>query len=149
MARVDGGPEVLLRLDERRRLLGQRPLGPVLLTADAQRAGLAAPVVTVTDTPVAREIDYGRVDDHASAIRAQGDQRHTFNRVPDYPEPGADLVYGGWTGGRLSVSSSAADSTALPNVAPATGPAGCPTRCRPRWVSGCRSISTTRSPTRH
>jgi arabinofuranan 3-O-arabinosyltransferase len=123
MARVDGGPEVLLRLDERRRLLGQRPLGPVLLTADAQRAGLAAPVVTVTDTPVAREIDYGRVDDHGSAIRAQGDQRHTFNRVPDYPEPGADLVYGGWSGGRLSASSSAADSTALPNVAPATGPA--------------------------
>jgi len=27
MARVDGGPEVLLRLDERRRLLGQPPLG--------------------------------------------------------------------------------------------------------------------------
>ena len=33
MARVDGGPEALLRLDERRRLLGQPPLGPVLLTA--------------------------------------------------------------------------------------------------------------------
>ncbi len=43
MARVDGGPEALLRLDERRRLLGQPPLGPVLLTADAQRAGLADP----------------------------------------------------------------------------------------------------------
>jgi arabinofuranan 3-O-arabinosyltransferase len=123
MARVDGGPEVLLRLDERRRLLGQPPMGPALLTADAQRAGLTAPVVTVTDTPVAREIDYGRVDDHASAVLAQGDQRHTFNRVPDYPEPGADPVYGDWTGGRLSASSSAADSTALPNVAPATGPA--------------------------
>ena len=33
----------LLRLDERRRLLGQPPLGPMLLTADAQRAGLPAP----------------------------------------------------------------------------------------------------------
>ncbi len=43
MARVDGGPEVLLRLDERRRLLGQPPLGPMLLTADAQRAGLPRP----------------------------------------------------------------------------------------------------------
>ncbi|MDT7713409.1 MAG: arabinofuranan 3-O-arabinosyltransferase, partial [Pseudonocardiales bacterium] len=64
MARVDGGPEALLRLDERRRLLGQPPLGPMLLTADAQRAGLPTPVVTVTDTPLARETDYGRVDDH-------------------------------------------------------------------------------------
>ena len=43
MARVDGGPEALLRLDERRRLLGQPPLGPMLLTGDAQRAGLPVP----------------------------------------------------------------------------------------------------------
>ena len=123
MARVDGGPEALLRLDERRRLLGQPPLGPMLLTADAQRAGLPAPVVTVTDTPLARETDYGRVDDHSSAIRAPDDPRHTFNRVPDYPAGDTRMVYGDWTGGRISVSSSAADSTALPNVAPATGPA--------------------------
>jgi arabinofuranan 3-O-arabinosyltransferase len=126
MTRVDGGPEVLARLDERRRLLGQPPLGPVLLTSDAQRAGLPPPTgtgVIVTDTPVARETDYGRVDDHSSAIRAQDDPRHTFNRVPDYPAPGTDPVYGGWIGGRVSVSSSVADATALPNIAPATGPA--------------------------
>ncbi|WAJ45693.1 alpha-(1-_3)-arabinofuranosyltransferase family protein [Mycobacterium sp. Aquia_216] len=123
LARVDGGPEVLLRLDERRRLLGQPPLGPVLLTADARGAGLPAPVVTVTDTPAARETDYGRVDEHSSAIRADGDTRHTFNRVPDYPVPGADLVFGGWNGGRITVSSSSSDSTAMPDVAPATSPA--------------------------
>jgi arabinofuranan 3-O-arabinosyltransferase len=123
MARVDGGPESLLRIDERRRLLGQPPLGPMLLTADAERAGLPAPVVTVTDTPVARETDYGRVDDHSSAIRTPDDIRHTFNRVLDYPAGGADPVYGKWPGGRLSVSSSAADSTSLPNVATALGPA--------------------------
>ncbi len=123
LARVDGGPEVLLRLDERRRLSGQRPLGPVLMTADAGRAGLPAPTVTVTDTPAAREIDYGRVDDHASAIRAVGDTRHTFNRVSDYPAPGAQTVYGAWTGGRLTVSSSSSDATALPDVAPAASPA--------------------------
>jgi arabinofuranan 3-O-arabinosyltransferase len=123
MARVDGGPEALLRLNERRRLLGQAPLGPMLLTGDAKRAGLPAPVVTVTDTPLARETDYGRVDDHSSAIRTPDDPRHTFNRVPDYPAVGAETVYGQWNGGRISVSSSAADSTALPNVAPATGPA--------------------------
>jgi arabinofuranan 3-O-arabinosyltransferase len=123
LTRVDGGPEVLLRLDERRRLLGQPPLGPVLLTADATKAGLPVPAVTVSDTPVARETDYGRVDDHSSAIRAAGDARHTFNRVPDYPTPGAATVYGGWTGGRLTVSSSSSDATALPDVAPATSPA--------------------------
>lgn len=126
MARVDGGPEALLRLDERRRLLGQPPLGPMLLTGDAQRAGLTLPPekgVTVTDTPLARETDYGRVDDHSSAIRAPDDPRHTFNRVLDYPAAGAKTVYGQWNGGRITVSSSAADSTALPNVAPATGPA--------------------------
>jgi arabinofuranan 3-O-arabinosyltransferase len=123
MARVDGAPEVLLRLDERRRLLGQPPLGPMLLTADAQRARLPVPVVTVTDTPLARETDYGRVDDHSSAVRTPDDLRHTHNRVIDYPAPGAAVVYGKWNGGRVSVSSSASDSTALPNVAPAAGPA--------------------------
>jgi arabinofuranan 3-O-arabinosyltransferase len=123
LARVDGGPEVLLRLDERRRLSGQPPPGPVLMTADAVKAGLPAPVVTVTDTPLARETDYGRVDDHSSAIRAGGDARRTFNRVPDYPIPGADTVYGAWTGGRLTASSSSSDATALPDVAAAASPA--------------------------
>lgn len=46
----------------------------------------------VTDTPLARETDYGRVDDHSSAIRAPGDKRRTFNRVPDYPATGVPLV---------------------------------------------------------
>jgi arabinofuranan 3-O-arabinosyltransferase len=126
MARVDGAPEALLRLDERRHLLGQPPLGPMLLTADAHEAGLPVPPgtgVIVTDTPLARETDYGRVDDHSSAIRSPDDPRHTFNRVMDYPTPGTETVYGQWSGGRVSVSSSASDSTALPNVAPAAGPA--------------------------
>ena len=136
MARVDGGPEALLRLDERRRLLDQPPLGPMLLTADAQRAGLPTPVVTVTDTPLARETDYGRVDDHSSAIRAVGDARHTFNRVPDYPAGDTRPVHGDWTGGRITVSSSAADSTALPDVAPATGPtAAIDSDTSTSWVS--------------
>lgn len=122
MARVDGGPEALVRLDERRRLLGRQPLGPMLLTADAQRAGLPTPLVTVTDTPLARETDYGRVDNHSSAVRTPDDPRHTFNRVMDYPA-GTEPVYGTWSGGRLTASSSASDSTALPNVSPSTGPA--------------------------
>jgi arabinofuranan 3-O-arabinosyltransferase len=122
LARVAGGPEALLRLDERRRLTGESPLGPVLMTADARGTGLPVPLVTVTDTPVARETDYGRVDQHSSAIRAAGDARHTYNRVPDYPVPGADPVLGAWNGGRVTVSSSASDSTAMPDVAPATSP---------------------------
>ncbi len=122
-ARVDGGPEVLLRLDERRRLLGRPPLGPVLMTADALAAGLPAPAVTVTDTPLARETDYGRVDQHSSAIRAPDDARRTYNRVPDYPVPGAAGVYGAWSGGRVTVSSSSSDSTAMPDVAPSNSSA--------------------------
>jgi arabinofuranan 3-O-arabinosyltransferase len=78
--------------------------------------------VIVTDTPVERETDYGRVDDHSSAIRSPGDRRDTFNRVPDYPTPDAAPTYGQWTGGRLSVSSSSGDATALPAVAPANAP---------------------------
>ncbi|HXS85718.1 MAG TPA: DUF3367 domain-containing protein, partial [Mycobacterium sp.] len=123
LPRIDGGPEALLRLDERRRLSGRPPLGPALLTADAVAAGLPVPVATVTDTPLARETDYGRVDDHSSAIRAVGDARRTFNRVPDYPSVGAETVYGAWTGGRLTASSSSSDSTALPDVATAASPA--------------------------
>ena len=122
MARVDGGPEALLRLDERRRLTGRTPLGPMLLTADAQRAGVIVPLVTVTDTPLARETDYGRVDNHSSAVRTPDERRQTFNRVMDYPA-GTDPLYARWTGGNISVSSSAADSTALPNVSPSSGPA--------------------------
>jgi len=123
LPRIDGGPEVLLRLDERRRLSGQPPLGPALLTADAVAAGLPVPVAVVTDTPLARETDYGRVDDHSSAMRARSDARRTFNRVPDYPAPGTETVYGAWTGGRLTASSSSSDSTALPDVATAASPA--------------------------
>lgn len=123
MPRVDGGPEVLLRLDEHRRLRGEPALGPVLLTGDARRAGLPTPAVTVTDTPLARETDYGRVDDHSSTIRAAGDARHTLSRVPDYPTPGASTVFGGWLGGRLTASSSSSDATTLPDVAPSTSPA--------------------------
>ncbi len=125
MTQVAGGPESLLRIDARRRQLGRPPLGPMLLTTDAHRAGLSPASgrgVIVTDTPVDRETDYGRVDDHSSAVRAAGDPRKTYNRVPDYPVPDAPLVQGQWTGARLSVSSSSADATTLPNVSPPSGP---------------------------
>ena len=84
LPRIDGGPEALLRLDERRRLSGRPPLGPALLTADAVSAGLPVPVVTVTDTPLARETDYGRVD-----RPLVGDPRR--RRHPAHLQPGTGL----------------------------------------------------------
>lgn len=139
MARVAGGPESLLRIDERRRLTGRPPLGPMLLNADARRAGLALPPgrgIIVTDTPANRETDYGRVDDHSSAIRSPDDQRTTYNRVPDYPVPGAALAEGRWSGGRLTASSSSSDAPTLPNVSPASGPAAAvDTDGATAWVS--------------
>ncbi|MGE2736162.1 alpha-(1-_3)-arabinofuranosyltransferase domain-containing protein [Mycolicibacterium vaccae] len=136
LPRVDGAPESMLRLDERRRQTGAPPLGPALLTQDALRAGLPAPLTTVTDTPMARETDYGRVDDHSSAVRAPGDPRNTFNRVPDYPSEGAEPAEGRWSGGRITVSSSAGDSTALPNVSPASAaPSAVDGDAATTWVS--------------
>ncbi|MEZ0339019.1 alpha-(1-_3)-arabinofuranosyltransferase family protein [Mycobacterium sp. pV006] len=136
LPRIDGAPEALLRLDERRRLRNEPPLGTALLTQDAVRAGLDAPLTTVTDSPVARETDYGRVDDHSSAVRAPGDPHNTYNRVPDYPSEGAELVEGRWSGGRITVSSSAGDSTALPNVSPSSAaPAAIDGDAATSWVS--------------
>ncbi len=136
MPRVAGGPEALLRLGERRRQLNEQPLGPSLLATDAAQAGLRPGPAMVTDTPLARETDYGRVDDHSSAIRAPGDKRRTFNRVPDYPATGVPLVNGSWTGGTITASSSASDSTALPNVAPGTSTAAAIDRdSGTSWVS--------------
>ncbi|MDY6996634.1 MAG: discoidin domain-containing protein, partial [Actinomycetota bacterium] len=57
------------------------------------------------------------------AVRTPDDPRNTFNRVPDYPSDGAEVVHGRWDGGRITVSSAASDSTALPNVSPASSPA--------------------------
>ncbi len=84
MARVDGGPESLLRLDERRRLLGQPPLGPMLLTADAQRAGLPAP----------RRHGHRHPDGAGDRLRPRrrplvGDPRP--RRRPQHVQPGAGL----------------------------------------------------------
>ena len=56
--------------------------------------------------------------------------------MPDYPAGDTRMVHGDWTGGRITVSSSAADSTALPNVAPATAPtAATDSDSSTSWVS--------------
>ncbi|MFE3292356.1 alpha-(1-_3)-arabinofuranosyltransferase family protein [Rhodococcus sp. NPDC059234] len=120
---VQGGPESLQRLNSRREPGDTPTAGPVLLAADAARAGLPVSAVTVTDTPTDRETDYGQVDNHSSALRGPDDPRRTYNLVPDYPVDGAPLVTGVWDGARVSVSSSAADATQLGGTAPGSGPA--------------------------
>ncbi|QLY34013.1 DUF3367 domain-containing protein [Nocardia huaxiensis] len=116
---VEGGPEVLERL----RRNPATSNGPVLLAADAAAAGLPVRSLTVTDTPMDREADFGRVDNHNSALRAPTDARRTHNLVPDYPVPGAQLVEGEWSGATVTVSSAAADATQLGGAAPGSSTA--------------------------
>ncbi|WP_232236074.1 alpha-(1-_3)-arabinofuranosyltransferase [Nocardia sp. BMG51109] len=116
---VQGGPEVLERL----RRAGDAPVGPTVLSSDAARAGLSGGAVTVTDTPMDREADFGRVDNHASALRAPTDPRRTHNLVPDYPVPGAAPVEGEWSGATVTASGSAADATQLGGAAPGSSTA--------------------------
>ncbi|MCM6777449.1 DUF3367 domain-containing protein [Nocardia sp. CDC159] len=116
---VRGGPEVLERL----RRGADAASGPALLAADAQRAGLSGGSVMITDTPMDREADFGRVDNHNSALRAPTDARRTHNLVPDYPVPGERLVEGEWSGAVVTASSSAADATQLGGAAPGSSTA--------------------------
>ncbi|MGW5573917.1 alpha-(1-_3)-arabinofuranosyltransferase domain-containing protein [Nocardia thailandica] len=129
---VQGGPEVLERL---RRGTGD-PAAPRLLGADAERAGLPAGQVLVTDTPMDREADFGRVDNHNSALRAPGDARRTHNLVPDYPVDGTELVRGEWSGATVTASSAAGDATQIGGAAPGSSTAaavdGDPTTA---WIS--------------
>ncbi|WP_245673141.1 alpha-(1-_3)-arabinofuranosyltransferase [Nocardia lijiangensis] len=115
---VQGGPEVLERLHRD----GSAP-HPTLFAADATRAGVPIGPLVVTDTPMERESDFGRVDNHNSALRAPDDGRRTHNLVPDYPVPGAELVHGEWSGATVTASSSAADATQLGGAAPGSSTA--------------------------
>lgn len=129
MPRVAGGPESLARLQNDAALGGERPLGPALLQADARRAGLPDAPVIVTDTPTNREVNFGRVDDHSSAIRAPGDPRLTQNAAADYPVDGQPPSQGEWLlDGRpdqlsVTTSGSASDATQLGQSSPGSSPA--------------------------
>lgn len=127
--RISGGPESVAAVQDLRSRLGMAPLGPSILSADARRADLGPAPVVVTDTPADRETDFGRVDDHSSAVRAPGDARRTQNAAPDYPVDGQPLVEGQWlldnAPGEVSVSTSgsASDATQPGQTSPANSPA--------------------------
>jgi len=130
MPRVAGGPEAIAAINDARTRAGRPALGPSLLRADAQRAGLGdGSGVILTDTPVARETDFGRVDDHSSAIRAADDPRLTKNAAADYPVDGQPAVTAQWLLDdqpdrvRVRTSGSAADATAPGQTSPAAAAA--------------------------
>lgn len=129
MPRVSGAPESVAALQTYRGRTGHAPMGPTILDADARRAGLPARPTTVTDAPADRETDFGRVDDHSSAIRTADDPRRTQNAVADYPVDGQAPVRGEWLLDnqpgevRVSASGSASDATQLGQTSPANAPA--------------------------
>ena len=135
---VAGGPESLSRLDDLLAVqdtVGSPPRVTRLLEADARAAGVdpasdpfprpqplnsTGPVLT--DSPTDREVDFGRLDHNASAVRADGDPRRSRGTVPDYAasvaEDGPALTQARWWDARVSVSSSAADSAQTGPVRP-------------------------------
>ncbi|WP_439030482.1 DUF3367 domain-containing protein [Gordonia terrae] len=143
LPRVAGGPEAVAELDEVRARQGLPPLGPVLLDADARRAGITGGPLIVTDTPGDRETDFGRVDDHSSAIRTATDPRRTQNAAADYPVDGQPLVHGEWLldneSGEVEVSTSGSAADAVqPGQTSAANSAAAAFDGNPQtaWVSG-------------
>ena len=145
---VSGGPEVLSRLDALAAAHGtvDSPARITrLLTADARAAGvdpatdpLAGPRPlpdgpVLTDTPVDRETDMGRLDHHSSAARDDRARRRGRGAVADYSasvgdpsRPSAAQVpraHGDWVGARLTASSSASDVDQPGDVLPGHSPA--------------------------
>lgn len=117
---VAGGPESLARLDElaTQRLGAAAPATARLLAADArplQGHGVEADVIG-TDTPTQRETDFGRVSQSSSGIREADAPRDTRNPALDYAaaidpaaEPHRTSLH--WRGGRITASSSAAQTS--------------------------------------
>lgn len=143
MPQISGAPESLAALQDYRGRRGLAPLGPTLFDADATRAGVPTSALTVTDSPMDRETDFGRVDDHNSSVRAANDPRRTKNAAADYPVDGQRLVTGQWLldnePGHVSVSASqsASDATQPGQTSPADSPAAAfDNNTETSWISG-------------
>lgn len=135
---IAGGPESLSALDDllaSRDTVGSPARVTRLLEADAAAADVwpgsdpfprprpvnaTGPVLT--DSPMDRETDFGRLDHHSSAVRAEGDPRRSRGTVPDYAASVAEeqppLAQARWWDARVTVSSSAADSAQTGPVRP-------------------------------
>ena len=157
LARVDGGPEVLLRLDERRRLLGQPPLGPA--AADRGRPQRRVANVSAPASPSPTPRWPARPTTAAST---------TTRRRPGPPAmPGTPLTACPITRSRAPTRCSAVGPAAgsprrvrhrirprcpmsrrpprqRPRSTATRRPRGCPTHCKPPSGSGCRWTSTIR-----
>ncbi|EYT57610.1 hypothetical protein H483_0115130 [Dietzia sp. UCD-THP] len=135
---VAGGPESLSRLDDllaARDTVGSPARVTRLLEVDAREAGVepaadpfprprpvAASGPVLTDSPTDRETDFGRLDHHSSAVRAEGDPRRSRGAVPDYAATVSDTeparAQARWWDARVRVSSSASDSAQIGPVRP-------------------------------
>ena len=135
---VAGGPESLSRLDDLmavRDTVGSPARVTRLLEVDAEAAGVdpasdplarprpvASTSPVLTDSPTDRETDFGRLDHHSSAVRAEGDPRRSRGTVLDYAATVADtpppLTRARWWDARVHVSSSASDSAQTGPVRP-------------------------------
>ncbi len=93
----------------------------------------------VTDTPARRELDFGRLDHHASGVLTLTDPLRLGNPARDYLPPGADaqVTVARQDGVQLAVSSSLADAGSLGGVLPASGAfAAFDGRAATSWVAG-------------
>uniref|UniRef100_UPI001891CAF3 alpha-(1->3)-arabinofuranosyltransferase domain-containing protein n=1 Tax=Dietzia sp. SYD-A1 TaxID=2780141 RepID=UPI001891CAF3 len=135
---VAGGPESLSRLDDllaARDTIGSPARVTRLLEVDARESGVdpasdpfprprpvAATAPVLTDSPADRETDFGRLDHHSSAVRAEGDPRRSRGAVPDYAATVSDTepapAQARWWDARVRVSSSASDSAQVGPVRP-------------------------------
>lgn len=143
---VAGGPESLSALDDllaTRDTVGSPARVTRVLEADAAAADVwpgddpfprprpvnsTGPVLT--DSPLDRETDFGRLDHNSSAVRAEGDPRRSRGTVPDYAASVGAITGGDaadeqpppararWWDARVTVSSSAADSSQTGPVRP-------------------------------
>ena len=100
----------------------------------------SGPTRLVTDTPVRREADFGRVDNHASAALSLSDPLRLNNPARDYLAPGMDswaTVAAPGGGVQVAASSSLADAGTAAGTSPQNAPfAAVDSQESTQWVAG-------------
>lgn len=133
---IAGGPEAVEPLAALARSRGTQfapvtHIAPLTMLAGDTIGTSAGGGLTVTDSPTLREVDFGSLDHHASALRSRRAERHTDSRLADYPTDvwagsgdgdGAGTTaatYARWYGATVTSSSSASHADQLRYVQPA------------------------------